>query len=60
MNILHKAKFFAQPAVSLVLLDWSVRESFHTLEYLNHQKCDRNKYEIVWIEYYDRVAPEIG
>jgi hypothetical protein len=59
MNILHKTEFSREPEVSLILLDWSVRESFHTLEYLNHQRYDRNKYEIVWIEYYDTRAPEI-
>ena len=59
MNILHKTKFSSQPDVSLILLDWTVRESFHTLEYLNRQRFDRNRYEIVWIEYYDRRAPEI-
>jgi hypothetical protein len=59
MEILHKTKFSTQPDVSLILLDWTVRESFHTLEYLNRQRFDRNRYEIVWIEYYDRRAPEI-
>lgn len=60
MNILHKTRFSIQPAVSFILLDWSVRESFHTIEYLNHQRYDRKNYEIVWIEFYDRVAPEIA
>jgi len=59
MDILHKTEFSSQPEVSLILLDWTVRESFHTLEYLNRQRFDRSKYEIVWVEYYDRRAPEI-
>jgi hypothetical protein len=59
MDVLHKTKFSSQPDVSLILLDWTVRENFHTLEYLNRQRFDRNRYEIVWIEYYDRRAPEI-
>ncbi len=41
------------PQVSVILLDWSVRESFHTLEYLSRQRCDRNNFEIIWIEFYD-------
>ena len=59
MKLLHKTNFAKAPEVSLILLDWSVRESFHTLEYLNRQRFERSRYEIIWIEYYDRVAPEI-
>jgi hypothetical protein len=46
----------AKPAakVSVILLDWSVRESFHALHYLNRQSVDRSRYELIWIEFYDR------
>ncbi len=40
--------------VSVILLDWSVRESFHSLQYLNRQTVDRSRYELIWIEFYDR------
>src|SRR5579872_870354 len=40
--------------VSVILLDWSVRESFHSLDYLNRQTVDREQYELIWIEFYDR------
>ena len=40
--------------VSVILLDWSVRESFHSLHYLNQQSVDRSRYELIWIEFYDR------
>ena len=39
--------------VSLILLDWGCRESFHILDYLAEQTVDRSRYEIIWIEYYD-------
>ena len=42
------------PEISFVLMDWGCRESFHTLEYLNNQTERRDRYEIIWIEYYDR------
>ena len=45
--------------VSIVLLDWSCRESFHILDYLADQTADRNRYEILWVEYYDRPAEEL-
>ena len=47
------------PKVSVVLLDWSVRESYHVLDYLNKQRINRAQYEIIWIEYYSRRSPEI-
>jgi hypothetical protein len=51
----------AKPAakVSVILLDWSVRESFHSLQYLNRQSVDRSLYELIWIEFYDRKPPAL-
>lgn len=45
-----------KPKISIILLDWKVRESFHTINYLNDQDIDRDTYEIIWIEFYDYVA----
>ncbi|OHB58191.1 MAG: hypothetical protein A2173_03550 [Planctomycetes bacterium RBG_13_44_8b] len=45
--------------VSIILLDWSCRESFHILDYLNKQTVSREQYEIIWIEYYNKRSPEI-
>jgi len=59
MKHIFKSNPHTKPQVSILLLDWSVRESFHTLHYLNHQTVPRETYEILWIEYYDRIAPEI-
>ncbi|MFC1954122.1 glycosyltransferase, partial [Chloroflexota bacterium] len=39
--------------VSVILIDWSVRESFHAIDCLNKQTIPRSDYEIVWIEYYN-------
>ena len=47
------------PAFSFVLLDWSCRESFHSLDYLAEQTVDRDDYEIIWIEFYQRRAAEL-
>lgn len=49
----------ANPKVSVVLLDWSCRDSFHSLHYLNNQTVPREQYEIIWIEYYSNRSPEI-
>jgi hypothetical protein len=48
----------APPKVSLILLDWSVREHFQAFEWLPRQNVPREMYELIWIELYDRVTPE--
>ena len=48
------------PKVSLILLDWSVRESFHLLHYLARQDVPRETFEVLVIEYYSRVSDAIG
>jgi len=48
-----------RPKVSLVLLDWSVRESFHLLHYLKHQTIPRDQFEVIIIEFYSRVSDAI-
>jgi len=47
------------PKVSLILLDWSVRESFHLLHYLARQDVPRDDFEVLVIEYYSRVSEAI-
>ena len=44
------------PKVSLVLLDWSVRESFHLLHYLDKQDVPRDWFEVNIIEYYSHIS----
>ena len=44
--------------VSLILLDWSCRERFHALDWLNRQNVPREQYELIWIELYDQVIQE--
>jgi len=59
MRIQFEHDNFASPQVSIILLDWSCRESFHILHYLSNQTIPREKYEVIWIEYYDRKVREI-
>jgi hypothetical protein len=49
-----------QPRVSLVVLDWSVRESFHLLHYLKTQSIPRDDYEVIVVEYYDCVSDAVA
>jgi hypothetical protein len=59
MEILFQKKYSLAPKISIVLLDWTVRESFHTLDYLNQQGFDRDQFEIIWIEFYSRCSEKI-
>jgi hypothetical protein len=43
-----------KPKISIILIDWGVRESFHSLEYLSRQTAKRDDYELIWLEFYDR------
>src|SRR4026207_2081390 len=45
-----------QAQLSLILLDWGVRESFHLLHYLKNQTVSREAFEVILIEYYDAVS----
>src|SRR6188474_1701217 len=49
--VFHQPK--PQCKVSIILLDWSVRESFHSLHYLNQQTVPRDEYELIWLEFYN-------
>ncbi len=44
------------PRLSLILLDWGVRESLHVLHYLQQQTVPRDGIEVVLVEYYDTVS----
>src|SRR5260221_14702261 len=55
--LVHRAKPAAR--VSVILLDWSVRESFHSIRYLNQQTIARDQYELIWVEFYRRTPPQL-
>jgi hypothetical protein len=45
--------------ISVILIDWGVRESFHSLEYLNKQTASRDDYELIWLEFYNRKPDDL-
>jgi tetratricopeptide (TPR) repeat protein len=49
----------AKPIVSVILIDWSVRESFHSLRYLNEQTFPRERTELIWVECYRHYPEEL-
>src|SRR5512144_341811 len=44
--------------ISVILIDWRARESFHSLHYLNRQTLPREQYELIWLEFY-RHKPSV-
>jgi hypothetical protein len=59
VNAVVRQSSVVSPKVSVVLLDWSVRESLHSLNYLNRQTVPREDYELIWIEYYSRQLEQL-
>jgi cellulose synthase/poly-beta-1,6-N-acetylglucosamine synthase-like glycosyltransferase len=59
LEVLYNNKVVNSPKVSIILLDWSCRKSFHSLDYLSNQTVPKNQYEVIWIEYYSRRSHEI-
>lgn len=59
VRIIRQTPQAKRPRLSIILLDWSVRESLHTLDYLAQQDVDRDEYEIVWIEYFNRESDDL-
>ncbi len=45
--------------ISFILMDWSCRESFHTLDFLANQSISRCNYELIWIEYGSNPSAEL-
>lgn len=60
MRFVTRPKTTGPVDLSIVLLDWSCRESFHLLDCLARQTVDRSRYEILWIEFYDRPNPQLA
>jgi len=59
VQIVFRNNQLISPQISIILLDWSCRESFHIFDYLQNQTVPRDQYEVVWIEYHNRKASEI-
>ncbi|TAN64006.1 glycosyltransferase [bacterium] len=59
MEILYENKTGVRPKLSIILLDWSCRESFHIFKYLSEQTAAREDYEVLWVEYYGARPPDI-
>lgn len=48
-----------KPKISVILVDGSFREQFYTIDSLGSQTLARKNYEIIWVEYYNRIEPQL-
>lgn len=49
----------SDPLISIIMVDGSFREQFHALRFFAEQTLPRDRYEIIWVEYYNRLHPDL-
>lgn len=47
------------PRISIVMVDGSFRESYHAIDFFCTQTIPAEDYELIWVEYYDKVNPAL-
>lgn len=50
----------ASPLISIIVVDGSFRESFHAVDFLCDQTMSAEQFELIWVEYYDQVDPQLA
>jgi hypothetical protein len=45
------------PLISVIMVDGSFRESFHAIDFFRDQTLPLNAFELLWVEYYDKIHP---
>jgi len=45
--------------ISIIMVDGSFREKFHSISYFAEQTIPANRYELIWVEYFNHVTPEL-
>lgn len=48
------------PKISIVMVDGSFREGFHSVDFFGKQTLPPEDYELLWVEYYDKVNPALA
>jgi len=49
-----------RPKISVIMVDGSFRERFHSVHSFLQQSLSGEEVELLWIEYYDRVKPDLS
>ncbi|MBN2303286.1 MAG: glycosyltransferase [Anaerolineae bacterium] len=48
------------PRISVIMVDGSFREYFHAIDFFGNQTLPPDEYELIWVEYTNRVQPELA
>lgn len=48
-----------KPRISIIMVDGSFRESFHSIDFFGNQTLPATEYELLWVEYHDRVKSHL-
>lgn len=49
-----------KPKISVIMVDGSYRENFFAVDFFGNQTMSEDDYELLWVEYYDSVNPELA
>lgn len=45
--------------ISIIMVDGLFRESFHSIDFYGRQTVSQEDYELIWVEYYDKINPDL-
>jgi hypothetical protein len=48
-----------RPKISVVMVDGSFRERYDSIDFMARQDFPAEDYELIWVEYYDAIAPDL-
>jgi glycosyltransferase involved in cell wall biosynthesis len=48
-----------KPKLSIIMVDGGFREQFHAIDFFCRQNFPSDEYELLWVEYYDKIHPEL-
>lgn len=47
------------PRISIIMVDGSFRERYDSIDFMARQSIPARDYELIWVEYYNTIAPEL-
>jgi len=52
-------EFCNKPLLTVLMVDGSFREHFHSLDYFCNQTISKNQFELIWVEFYNKVKNDL-
>ncbi len=49
-----------KPKISVIMVDGSFRQSYHAVDFFCRQTIPTDDFELIWVEFYDRVSSELA